>query len=97
MPDAYGLPFASKCEGCARACADLWRRRPLVIRGSMSRGNRPPARREPMTFDAPGAGTGSGQGTFPNGINEPGTITGYYIDNNDVSHGFLRTRTHGSP
>jgi uncharacterized membrane protein len=48
------------------------------------------------TFDTPGAGTGSGQGTFPNGINEPGTITGYYIDNNDVIHGFLRTRTHGT-
>jgi len=44
------------------------------------------------TFDAPGTGTGSGQGTFPDGINDAGAITGYYIDNNDVLHGFLRTR-----
>ena len=35
-------------------------------------------------FDAPGAGTGPGQGTFPfnspNLINPNGAITGYYID-----------------
>jgi hypothetical protein len=44
------------------------------------------------TFDAPGAGTGSGQGTFPNGhINDTGTITGYDVDNNNVRHGFLRS------
>jgi hypothetical protein len=34
-----------------------------------------------------------GQGTFPFGINSQGTITGYYVDNNGVSHGFLRTPT----
>jgi len=44
------------------------------------------------TFDAPSASTGSGQGTFPDGINDAGAITGYHIDNNDVLHGFLRTR-----
>src|SRR6266567_1962026 len=44
------------------------------------------------TFDAPGAGTGSGQGTNPNGhTNDAGTITGYDIDNNNVRHGFLRS------
>jgi hypothetical protein len=42
------------------------------------------------TFDAPGAGTGSGQGTFALGINSAGTITGYYSDANSVNHGFLR-------
>jgi hypothetical protein len=42
------------------------------------------------TFDAPCAGAGSGQGTFPDGINDPGAITGYDLDNNNVSHGFLR-------
>jgi hypothetical protein len=44
------------------------------------------------TFDAPGAGTGSGQGTFPFGINPAGAIEGEYIDANNVNHGFLRAR-----
>jgi hypothetical protein len=44
------------------------------------------------TFEAPGADTkaGDGKGTFPYGINDQGVITGYYIDANNVSHGFLR-------
>jgi len=42
-------------------------------------------------FDAPGAGTGPGQGTIPLSNNPADAITGYYIDANDVSHGFLRT------
>jgi hypothetical protein len=45
------------------------------------------------TFDAPGAGTGAGQGTFPTGgISQLGVIAGYYIDANNVSHSFLRDR-----
>src|SRR5438046_1911719 len=44
------------------------------------------------TFDAPGAGTGPGQGTLPFAINPAGTVTGYYIDAGDARHGFLRTR-----
>jgi len=43
-----------------------------------------------MTFDAPGAGTGSFQGTFPTGINPSRAITGSYTDTNSTSHGFLR-------
>ncbi len=45
-----------------------------------------------ITFDAPGAGTtaGSGSGTFSNNINDGGTITGRYVDANNVNHGFLR-------
>ena len=45
------------------------------------------------TFDAPGAGTkrGSGFGTFPTSINDGGTIAGYYIDANDITHGFMRS------
>ena len=44
-------------------------------------------------FDAPGAGTGAGQGTFATGgINPLGVIAGYYIDANNVSHSFLRDR-----
>jgi uncharacterized membrane protein len=42
------------------------------------------------SFDAPGAGTGIGQGTFPVGINSEGVIAGWYFDNSFVSHGFVR-------
>jgi hypothetical protein len=44
------------------------------------------------TFEAPGADTTAGDfnGTFPYTINDQGLITGYYIDANNVSHGFLR-------
>jgi hypothetical protein len=50
-------------------------------------------------YDVPGAGTGIFQGTnacwfIPcfGGINPAGTVTGFYVDSNDVYHGFLRTR-----
>ena len=46
------------------------------------------------TFDVPGAGTGSGQGTLGENINVPGAIDGTYIDASDVYHGFLRSK-HG--
>ena len=42
------------------------------------------------TFDAPGAGTGPGQGTIPFCNNPVDAITGVYIDASDVNHGFLR-------
>jgi hypothetical protein len=42
------------------------------------------------TFDAPGAGTATGQGTFPSGINDSGVITGFIRDANVARHGFLR-------
>ena len=41
------------------------------------------------TFDAPGAGTGAGQGTLPESNNTLGAIAGNYIDGNFVNHGFL--------
>jgi hypothetical protein len=43
------------------------------------------------TFDAPGANTtpGAYSGTFPVSINDQGAITGYYLDANNVNHGFL--------
>jgi hypothetical protein len=46
-----------------------------------------------ITFDAPGADTtaGSFNGTLASGVNNAGTITGSYIDANDVCHGFLRS------
>jgi hypothetical protein len=42
------------------------------------------------TFDAPGAGTSPGQGTFAFGINPGGAVIGYYIDASNVFHGFVR-------
>jgi hypothetical protein len=42
------------------------------------------------TFDAPGAGTAAGQGTFANGMNTSGTIVGFIRDANAARHAFLR-------
>lgn len=47
-------------------------------------------------FNAPGAGTGAGQGTnFAglSGINTAGTITGPYVDSKGVFHGYIRSTT----
>ena len=41
------------------------------------------------TIDAPGAGTGPGQGTNALDINACGTIIGFSRDANDVRHGFV--------
>ena len=43
-----------------------------------------------ITYEAPGAGTGAGQGTQAPGINPAGAITGFYWDDRSVAHGFLR-------
>lgn len=45
-----------------------------------------------IKFDAPHAGKGAGQGTLALDINPRGTITGWYVDANNVNHGFLRAR-----
>ena len=42
-----------------------------------------------VTFDAPGAGTGAGQGTLPESNNTAGAIAGNYLDASSVDHGFL--------
>src|ERR1700719_1786858 len=42
------------------------------------------------TFDAPGAGTAAGQGTFANGMNTSGNIVGFIRDANAARHGYLR-------
>lgn len=45
------------------------------------------------TFDAPGAGTGPGQGTETGnycGLNTAGAITGLFFDDNNAYHGFVR-------
>jgi hypothetical protein len=47
------------------------------------------------TFEAPGAGTGTDQGTgcpgCASGLNQWGAIAGTYTDSNNVYHGFLRS------
>jgi hypothetical protein len=41
-------------------------------------------------FDVTGAGTQSGQGTTPYSLNASSASTGYYVDSNFYSHGFVR-------
>lgn len=48
-----------------------------------------------VTFDIPHAGKGYFQGTIPVINNTAGAITGYYVDSQNASHGFLRA-TDGS-
>jgi hypothetical protein len=43
-----------------------------------------------MTFNAPGAGTGSNQGTYALNITKAGEIAGEYVDGNNAAHGFVR-------
>jgi len=42
-------------------------------------------------FNAPGAGKAANQGTITFSINVFGVITGYFIDSNNVNHGFVTT------
>ena len=42
------------------------------------------------TFDAPGAGTETRQGTYANSINSSGAIAGAYLDVGNTWHGFVR-------
>lgn len=50
----------------------------------------PQSKNKIITFDAPGAGTGAGQGTFGVGPNDLGAIAGFYVDSSYGLHGFLR-------
>jgi hypothetical protein len=43
-----------------------------------------------ITFDAPDAGVGTNQGTFPTGMNNKRVIAGTYTDSARNSHGFVR-------
>lgn len=43
-------------------------------------------------FDAPGSGTGDGLGTSPAWMNKNRVVAGWFLDDNDVRHGFLMTR-----
>jgi hypothetical protein len=42
-------------------------------------------------FDPPGSGTASGQGTLSQGIADDGSVSGFFLDNANVYHGFIRT------
>jgi hypothetical protein len=45
------------------------------------------------TFDVPGAGTGANQGTYMasyEGLSASGAVAGWYIDANNVNHGYVR-------
>lgn len=44
------------------------------------------------TFDAPGAGTAAGQGTYVSGPNPQGAILGTYLDASNVLHGCVRAK-----
>src|SRR5580692_7113708 len=51
------------------------------------------AQRPPATFtefQAPGAGTGSLEGTLAVSINSLGIVSGFYYDSSGVAHGFVR-------
>lgn len=45
-----------------------------------------------VTFNVPGAGTATGQGTIPSSNNDMDAITGDYVDSAGVFHGFLLTQ-----
>jgi hypothetical protein len=44
-----------------------------------------------VSFEAPDAGTRSGEGTVGISINKSGAVTGYYIDDSGNTHGFVRS------
>jgi len=43
-------------------------------------------------FDAPGAGTTGGTGTFPGGLTKDGIASGYFVDAHNVYHGYIRAQ-----
>jgi hypothetical protein len=45
-----------------------------------------------IRFGVPGAGTGAFQGTIAFCISPPGVVVGFYLDESDVYHSFLRAR-----
>ena len=58
----------------------------------LSAWSQPPAKTAKYTiFSAPNAGTGSNQGTYAMGITSNGTVGGYYVDANNLNHGFIRS------
>ena len=76
--------------------SDLKERLTLVFNGTLCPRPRRPfkisltsSKPQDDPFDAPGAGTGSNQGTLPLAITPAGVIMGLYRDAKNLSHGFL--------
>jgi predicted membrane protein len=42
------------------------------------------------TFNVPGAGTGTNQGTLAGPLNQFGVMTGWYVTDDNVNHGYIR-------
>jgi hypothetical protein len=85
------------CPGCALGL-NQWGTiaGPYIDSNNVSHGFLRSRKGEFTTFDAPGAGTGSNQGTgcpsdCPTSLNDLGSVMGTYIDSNSVYHGYLRT------
>ena len=75
---------------CPRLSIALWLILcPFALPFSVNAGGPPP--NHIITFDAPGAGTGTGEGTVAFGLNLTGTVVGFFRDTNLARHGFLRT------
>src|ERR1700688_2717340 len=66
----------------------------LVVLGCLVSAQWLRAQGEITTFNAPGAGTGSSQGTLPQQNTAAGTIVGYYRGGDNINHGFVRS-AHG--
>jgi hypothetical protein len=92
-----GLYQGTGCPGCARGLNQLGAIAGTYIdANSVQHGFLRSPDGKFTTFDAPGAGTGSFEGTgcpsdCPTSLNDWGAITGTYIDANFVFHGYLRS------
>jgi len=80
----YDLGTAASAINDSGVLTGMWRDTNLVHHGWFLSGA------TPTSFDAPGAGTGAGQGTEPLAISSTGAISGLYLDSNQVLHGFVR-------
>jgi catechol 2,3-dioxygenase-like lactoylglutathione lyase family enzyme len=74
----YGLNNAGWFAGPFLDCSIVWHGYLRAPDGGMS------------IIDAPGAGTGAGQGTIADCVSDNMAITGWYIDGNNANHGFVR-------
>jgi hypothetical protein len=80
----YDLGTAASAINDSGVLTGMWRDTNFVHHGWFLSGA------TPTSFDAPGAGTGPGQGTEPLAISSAGAISGLYLDSNQVLHGFVR-------
>ena len=74
----YGLNNAGWFAGPFSDCSIIWHGYLRAPDGRVT------------TIDAPGAGTGAGQGTIADSVGDNTAITGWHIHENNVNHGFVR-------